>query len=283
MLKVAVPNKGSLSEGAVKLLTESGFRCQRSGRELVVADHANDMEFLFLRPRDVAIYVGNGIIDLGITGRDLAADSGAEVAELMPLNFGRSRFCFAAPKELNLSSVKELDKKRIACSYPQLLKSKLAELGLDCPVVRLDGAVELSVKLGIADAVADVVESGSTLKEAGLAILGEPLLHSEAVLIGRDAACADLPGARKLMSRIKGVIVASSYVMVEYDIRRESLENACRITPGIEAPTIAPLSNPDWVAVKAMIRKNDVNGIMDELYEIGARGIFITEIRACRM
>ena len=283
MLKIAVPNKGALSEGAVRLLTESGFRCQRTGRELTVSDPANDMEFLFLRPRDVAIYVGGGIIDLGITGRDLAADSGAAVTELMPLNFGRSRFCFAAPKELGLTEVRQLNGMRIACSYPGLLREKLAGLGLSCPVVKLDGAVELSVKLGIADAIADVVESGSTLREAGLAVVGEPLPHSEAILIGGSAGCAETPGARKLMARMKGVIVAASYVMVEYDIRRKALEAACKLTPGIESPTIAPLSNPDWVAVKAMIRKGDVNNIMDELYAIGARGIFITEIRACRI
>ena len=235
------------------------------------------------RHRSTAAAFGNGIIDLGVTGRDLEIDSGAEVEELMPLEFGRSRFCFAAPKELGLTSVQQLNGKRIACSYPQLLKSKLAELGMECPVVRLDGAVELSVKLGIADAVADVVESGSTLKEAGLAILGEPMLHSEAVLIARDSSCADLPGARKLMSRIKGVIVASSYVMVEYDIRRESLENACRITPGIEAPTIAPLANPDWVAVKSMVKRKECNAVMDELYRIGGRGIIVMEISACRL
>ena len=134
MLKIAVPNKGALSDGAVKLLTESGFRCQRSGRELVVSDHVNDMEFLFLRPRDVAIYVGNGIIDLGITGRDLAADSGAEVTELMHLEFGRSRFCFAAPKELNLTSVQQLNNKRIACSYPPASQSQACrtEFGVSC-------------------------------------------------------------------------------------------------------------------------------------------------------
>ena len=283
MLKIAVPNKGALSEGAVGLLTESGFRCRRTGRELTVSDPANNTEFLFLRPRDVAIYVGGGIIDLGITGRDLAADSGAAVTELMPLNFGRSRFCFAAPKELGLTSPCQLDKMRIACSYPNLLREKLAELNLSCSVVRLDGAVELSVKLGIADAIADVVESGSTLKEAGLAVVGEPLLHSEAILIGGKTGAGDSPAARKLMARMKGVIVAASYVMVEYDIKREALEAACRITPGIESPTIAPLSNPGWVAVKAMIRKEEVNDIMDELYAIGGRGIFITEIRACRM
>ena len=283
MLKIAVPNKGALSEGAVRLLTESGFRCQRTGRELTVSDPGNDMEFLFLRPRDVAVYVGGGIIDLGITGRDLAVDSGAAVTELMPLDFGRSRFCFAAPKELGLTSPRQLDKMRIACSYPSLLREKLAELNLCCSVVRLDGAVELSVKLGIADAIADVVESGSTLKEAGLAVVGEPLLHSEAILIGGRPDSGELPAARKLMARMKGVIVAASYVMVEYDIKREALEAACRITPGVEAPTVSPLANPDWVAVKAMVRRKECNRIMDELYDIGARGIFVADIRSCRL
>jgi len=283
MLKVAVPNKGALSEGAVKLLTESGYRCGRTGRELTVTDAENQMEFLFLRPRDVAVYVGNGIIDLGITGRDLAADSGAEVTELMNLDFGRSRFCFAAPKEQKYTDFRQLDGKRIGCSYPRLLQSKLDELGIRCPIVRLDGAVELSVKLGIADVIADVVESGSTLREAGLAVIGEPLMRSEAILIGRDQAAANLAGAPKLMARLKGVIVAASYVMVEYDIPRIALEAACKLTPGIESPTIAPLSNPDWVAVKAMIRKGETNTIMDKLYELGGRGIFITEIRACRL
>ena len=282
MLKVAVPNKGALSDGAVKLLTESGFRCQRSGRELVVTDHVNDMEFLFLRPRDVAVYVGNGIIDLGITGRDLAADSGAAVCELMPLSFGRSRFCFAAPKG-KYRSVKEFNGLRIATSYPELLKIKLTELGLDCPVVKLDGAVEISVQLGVADVIADVVESGSTLREAGLEIVGEPMLFSEAVLIGGNKELLEDETVKRLIGRIHGIQVASSYAMIEYDVPRSKVDACCRITPGLESPTVSPLADPDWVAVKAMVLRKETNKIMDELYDEGARGIIVTDLRSCRL
>ena len=281
-LKVAVPNKGALSEGAVRLLELAGFRCGRAGRELVVSDRENGFDFFFLRPRDIALYVGHGIIDLGVTGRDLALDSGAEFAELLPLGFGRSRFCFAAPKG-GFGSVAELNGKRIATSYPELLRGFLDKLALKCPIVRLDGAVEISIRLGVADAIADVVESGSTLRAAGLEILGDPLIASEALLVGRDAAVAERPEVKRLLARLRGVLVAETYAMIEYDIPRARLEEACRITPGIESPTIAPLSNPEWVAVKAMVERRQGNRIMDELYAVGARGIVVTEIRSCRL
>lgn len=281
-LKLAIPNKGALSEGAVRLLGESGYRCSRGGRELIVSDCDNGIDFVFLRPRDIALYVGRGIIDIGITGRDLAADSGAEVAELLPLGFGKSRFCFAAPAEQKLA-VADLDGKRIACSYPLLLTHMLEKLGLKCQVVKLDGAVEISIRLGVADAIADVVESGATMREAGLAIVGEPLMHSEALLIGRTPDVAERPEVRKLIGRLLGSIRASEYAMIEYDIPRSALEAGCKITPGVESPTVAPLSNPDWVAVKAMVRRKECNRIMDELYEIGARGIIVADIRSCRL
>ena len=281
-LKIAVPNKGALSEGAVRLLELADCRCGRAGRELVVSDRENGFDFFFLRPRDIALYVGRGIIDLGVTGRDLAIDSGAEFAELLPLGFGRSRFCFAAPKG-QFGAVAELNGKRIATSYPELLRGFLDKLGLDCPIVRLDGAVEISIRLGVADAIADVVESGSTLRAAGLEILGEPLIASEALIIGREAAVAERPEVKRLLARLRGVLVAETYAMIEYDIPRARLEEGCRITPGIESPTIAPLSNPDWVAVKAMVERRRGNRIMDDLYAIGARGIVITEIRSCRL
>ena len=282
LLKLAIPNKGALSEGAVKLLGEAGYRCFRSGRELIVADNANGIDFVFLRPRDIALYVGRGILDLGITGRDLAADSGAGVAELLPLGFGKSRFCFAVPAAKKIS-VKELDGLRVATSYPQLLGGILRELKLDCPIVKLDGAVEISIRLGVADAIADVVESGATLREAGLEIIGEPLMHSEALLVARNADVAERPEVKRLIGRLLGIIRASEYAMVEYDIPRTMLEQACRITPGVEAPTVSPLANPDWVAVKAMVRRKECNRIMDELYDIGARGIFVADIRSCRL
>lgn len=282
MLQMAIPNKGALSEDAVRLLQEAGYRCSRSGRELIVRDQANEIDFVFLRPRDIALYVGNGVLDLGITGRDLEMDSGAAVTEVMPLEFGRSRFCFAVPKDSGLT-VEKLDGLRIATSYPELLQQNLEKFGLKCPIVKLDGAVEISIRLGVADAIADVVESGATLKEAGLAVIGEPMLHSEAVLVSRSAELADRPEVHKLVARIKGILVARTYAMIEYDIPRASVEAACRITPGIEAPTVSPLSNPDWVAVKAMVLCKQCNGIMDELYEIGARGIIVTDIRSCRL
>ena len=282
MLQMAIPNKGALSEDAVRLLQEAGYRCSRSGRELIVRDQANEIDFVFLRPRDIALYVGNGVLDLGITGRDLEMDSGAAVTEVMPLEFGRSRFCFAVPKDSGLT-VEKLDGLRIATSYPELLRQNLEKFGLKCPIVKLDGAVEISIRLGVADAIADVVESGATLKEAGLAVIGEPMLHSEAVLVSRSAGLVDRPEVHKLVARIKGILVARTYAMIEYDIPRARVDAACRITPGIEAPTVSPLSNPDWVAVKAMVLSKQCNGIMDELYEIGARGIIVTDIRSCRL
>jgi ATP phosphoribosyltransferase len=281
-LLLAIPNKGALSEGTVALLSEAGYSCRRSGRELIVHDKDNHLEFVFLRPRDIALYVGKGIIDLGVTGRDLYTDSRAEVEELMPLNFGRSRFCFAAPKG-KYQSIKEFNGLRIATSYPELLKIKLAELGLDCPVVKLDGAVEISVQLGVADIIADVVESGSTLREAGLEIIGEPMLHSEAVLIGGSKELLDDETVKRLIGRIHGIQVAASYAMIEYDVPRSKVDACCRITPGLESPTVSPLADPEWVAVKAMVLRKETNKIMDELYDEGARGIIVTDLRSCRL
>lgn len=282
MLQLAVPNKGALSERAVSLLSEAGYRCTRSGRELIVKDQENDVNFVFLRPRDIAVYVGKGVLDAGITGRDLTTDSNAPVVEIMPLEFGRSRFCFAAPAGSGMTP-QDLDGKRIATSYPELLRKNLEKMGIRAEIVKLDGAVEISVKLGVADAIADVVESGRTLVEAGLAVIGEPMLKSEAVLIARSREIADSPDVRILMGRIKGILLADTYAMIEYDIPRAQLAAVCAITPGIESPTVAPLSNPDWVAVKSMIRRQDSNRIMDELYAVGARGIIVTEIRSCRI
>lgn len=281
-LKLALPNKGALSEGAVNLLIKAGYRCKRSGRELVIQDPENKIDFVFLRPRDIALYVGSGIIDVGITGIDLAVDSGAEVETIFPLGFGKSRFCFAAPKEKKMT-VEQFNGLRIATSYPSLLKSELAKRNLDCKVVKLDGAVEISIALGVADAIADVVESGATMREAGLEIVGEPMLCSEAVVIAGNKATAERPEVALLIARLRGIMRAAEYVMVEYNIERSKLEEACRITPGIESPTIAPLSNPDWIAVKSMVKRKESNAVMDKLYQLGGRGIIIMEISACRL
>ncbi len=282
MIKIALPNKGTLSEDAVRLVTEAGYKCRRNSSELIIQDLANEVDFYFLRPRDIAIYIGNGFLDLGITGRDLVLDSEAKVIELLPLNFGHSSFFYAVPKGSNLTPG-DFSGKRIATSYPRLVEHDLKEREIQAQIVKLDGAVEISIKLGVADAIADVVQSGKTLEEAGLMKIDKPLLKSEAILIAHSEDTTSNKDVELFLQRLKGIIVAREYVLAEYDISKDALAAACKITPGIESPTISPLSNDNWVAVKAMVKKADMNTIIDQLAALGAKAIIITEIRTCRI
>ena len=281
MLRVALPNKGQLSEPAREMLREAGYPAAHAARELVVLDPDNDVEFFFLRPRDIATYVASGQLDVGITGLDMLIDSGVEADVILELGFARSSFRFAVPAE-GATDVSALEGKRIATSYVGLLTRRLAELGVTATVVKLDGAVENAVRLGVADAVADVVETGTTLKQAGLTVVGEPLLHNKAVLIRHTGAPGDVT-VDTFVRRLQGVFVARSYVLVDYDIRAEMVVQACAVTPGIESPTVSPLHDQGWVAVRAMVPKREVHRIMDELYDMGARGILVTDILACRL
>ena len=282
MLKIAIPNKGSLSEESVALLKACGYKCKRRGRELIVIDETNSIEFVYLRPRDIAVYVGSGIIELGITGRDLAIDSSAPVKELLPLNFGNSKFFYAAPKN-EITNLEQLQGKRIATSYATIVKKDLTERGIEAEVVKLDGAVEISIRLGVADVIADVVSSGLTLKEAGLEIIGSPILESEAILVSGHTNVPEKEEAKKLVDRMQGILHARTYAVVEYDVKKDALNRACEITPGIESPTISPLAEENWIAVKSMIKRKEINSVMDKLKSIGAKGIIVTDIRTCRL
>jgi ATP phosphoribosyltransferase len=285
MLRVAVPNKGQLSDPARQMLREAGYLRAGDLRDLVVADPDNDVEFFFLRPRDVAIYVGTGTLDLGITGRDMLLDSGAAVDEVLPLGFAPATFRLAAPVG-TATTVRDLAGRRVATSYPGLLRAWLDDQGIEATVVSLDGAVENAVALGVADWVADVVATGSTMRRAGLEPVGEPILRSEALLVRRSTPGDPVeanPAVDTFVRRLQGVMVARAYVMVDYDIRNESLEAACAITPGIESPTVSPLRDSGWVAVRAMVPSVDVHHVMDELFELGAKGIIVTDIHACRL
>ena len=279
MIQIAVPNKGSLADSSIAILKEAGYRQRVDARDLVLLDPENGVEFYYLRPRDIAIYVGSGELEAGITGRDLLIDSGAPAKEVLNLGFGGSTFRFAgsADREWKIS---DLAGKRIATAYPGLVANHLKELKISAEVVRLDGAVESSVRLGVADVIADVVSTGNTLRQAGLKIFGEPILKSEAVLI-KNASQAD--GLEILMRRLQGVVTARQYVLLDYDIPRSALDRACELTPGLESPTISPLQKADWVAVRAMVPRQDTNAVMDDLWTIGARGILVTDIHACRL
>ena len=281
VLRIAVPNKGSLATAATEMLREAGYRQRTDSKELTLLDAENGVEFFYLRPRDIALYVGSGTLDVGITGRDLLLDSGAKAEEALALGFGRSRFRFAArPGEL--ADLDRLAGKRIATSYVGLVRRHLEERGLDAEVIRLDGAVETSIQLGVADVVADVVETGSTLHQAGLEIVGDVVLESEAVVVTRSDA-PDPAGFEVFRRRIDGVLVARAYVMMDYDIPEGAVEQAVALTPGIESPTVSPLHREGWVAVRSMVPRAGAQRLMDQLYWIGARGILLTDIHACRL
>lgn len=280
MLRIALPNKGSLSEPALRMLTEAGYATRRDPKQLSLTDEANGVQFFFLRPRDIAVYVGTGMLDAGITGRDLLLDSRVQAKEVMPLGFGGSTFRFAA-RTGTATRVSDLQGLRVATSYPGLVEDHLHDQGIEATVRRLDGAVEVSIELGVADVIADVVETGTTLRAAGLEVFGEPILRSEAVLIGNGSAEAS--NLDVLVRRLSGVMTARRYVLMDYDIRADLVDRACAVTPGIESPTVSDLRDPSWKAVRSMVPRDGMNQVMDELYELGARGILVTTIHACRL
>ena len=280
MLRVAVPNKGSLSDAAEQILREAGYRQRRDKKDLVQVDPANDVEFFYLRPRDVALYVGLGTLDVGITGRDMLQDSGSYAEEILGLGFGRSTFRFAAEPG-RFGTVAELAGTRVATSYVKLVEDHLAAHDVQAEIIHLDGAVESAIRLGVADAVADVVSTGTTLRQAGLEIFGDPVIRSEAVVIKRPDTDAAL--VTRLVRRLEGLIIARRWVVMEYDVHADQLDEACTITPGRESPTVSSLKDPDWFAVRAMVERERTNQVMDELDDLGAKAVMVTEILSCRL
>ncbi len=280
MLRVAVPNKGILSDSAISMLKEAGYAVRRDSQELHIVDDQNQIEFFYLRPRDIATYVGEGSLDAGLTGLDLLRDAESKAEDVADLGFGGSTFRFAAPKDSGFQNVKDLQGKRLATAYPKLIENYLAEQGVTAQIVKLDGAVESAVRLGVADAVADVVSTGNTLRKAGLSIFGPIILSSTARLIAAPGKAAL---TEKLLRRIQGVIVAREYVIFDYDCPKDLVSKATSITPGIESPTISPLADDDWVAVRALVKTAETNQVMDSLYELGARAILVSAIHAARI
>lgn len=280
MLRIAVPNKGSLAETAAEMLSEAGYTGRRDSKDLYTVDPVNEVEFFYLRPRDIATYVGSGALDVGITGRDLLLDARMPGArEVESLGFAGSTFRFAG-RPGRFTDVADLQGLRVATAYPGLVDAFLDERGIAVDIVPLDGAVESAVQLGVADAVADVVSTGTTLRQAGLEIFGPVLLQSDAVLI---AGPEEVPGTETLLRRLRGVLAARTYVLIDYDLPAHLIEQAVAVAPGLESPTISPLRDPDWVAVRVMSPRRDVNQVMDALYAIGARAILVTEILAARL
>ena len=288
MLRVALPNKGTLAEPAATMMREAGYRQRTDSRDLSIADEENDIEFFYLRPKDIATYVGSGDLQLGVTGADLKEESGSQVQSLLELGFGASKFRYAALDDGEIKTVEDLEGKRIATSYPRLVRAHLARARVRAEIVKLDGAVEISVHLGLADAVADVVSSGRTLRQHGLIVVGEPIAESEATLIEREPRpdreqTAEVAAMKRVFTeRLRGVVLARQYLMMEYDCPKTVKDAAVKITPGLQAPTISPLDDDKWVAVRSMVKRTKANKVMDQLAALGAKAILTTDIRSCR-
>ncbi|MFS0458071.1 ATP phosphoribosyltransferase [Corynebacterium striatum] len=280
MIKIAVPKKGSLSEAAVEILAEAGYKGRGHNKALNIVDEANDVEFFFLRPKDIAIYVAQGVLDLGITGRDLARDSKAKFNVVLDLGFGTSTFRYASRQGENWT-VEKLAGKRIATSYPNLVRDDLKTRGIEAEVIRLDGAVEISIHLGVADAIADVVSTGTTLRQQGLEPFGEPIITSEAVVIKREGQEVT-PAEQVVLSRIQGILHARNYLMIDYNVSTDNLDAASAVTPGLTGPTVSPLARENWVAVRAMVPRKEANHIMDKLSALGAEAILASDLRIAR-
>lgn len=288
MLRVALPNKGTLAEPASTMMREAGYRQRSDSRDLSVHDEENDVEFYYLRPKDIATYVGNGDLNLGITGHDLMDESGSPVKELLQLGFGRSKFRFAVSEHRDWK-LEDLAGRKIATSYPRLVRSHLAKKRIQVEdIVKLDGAVEIAIQLGLADAIADVVSSGRTLRQHHLKVIGEPIAESEATLIEREERHdrKDSPQTRReksiFLERLRGVVYARQYLMLDYDCPKAQLTAAQLVTPGLQSPTVSPLAREGWVAVRAMVKVNEANRAMDELAALGCTAILTSLIRSCR-
>ena len=288
MLRVALPNKGTLAEPAATMMREAGYRQRSDSRDLSIADDENDIEFFYLRPKDIATYVGSGDLHLGVTGADLKEESGSQVQSLLELGFGASKFRYAALDEGQIKTIDDLEGKRIATSYPRLVRAHLARSRIRAEIVKLDGAVEISVHLGLADAVADVVSSGRTLRQHGLVVIGEAIAESQATLIEREPRpdreqTAEVGAMKRVFTeRLRGVVLARQYLMMEYDCPKTVKDAAVKITPGLQAPTISPLDDDKWVAVRSMVKRTKANKVMDQLAALGAKAILTTDIRSCR-
>jgi ATP phosphoribosyltransferase len=288
MLRIAVPNKGSLADTTSDMLHEAGYTGRRDPKDLHVIDPQNDVEFFYLRPKDIATYVGSGDLQLGVTGADLKEESGSQVQSLLELGFGASKFRYAALDDGEIKTVVDLEGKRIATSYPRLVRAHRARARVRAEIVKLDGAVEISVHLGLADAVADVVSSGRTLRQHGLIVVGDPIAESEATLIEREPRpdreqTAEVAAMKRVFTeRLRGVVLARQYLMMEYDCPKTVKDAAVKITPGLQAPTISPLDDDKWVAVRSMVKRSKANKVMDQLAALGAKAILTTDIRSCR-
>lgn len=280
-LRVGVPSKGRLADLVNGLLKQAGLSYRRQDRSLFARVKGMDIDITFLRTDDIPVLCAEGAIDLGITGSDLVLESGVELPQRMALGVGRCRLAICVPEDSAVEKVADLDGTRIATSFPNATLGYLKTHKATARTVELAGSVEVMIALGIADAIVDLVETGSTLAANRLRILDE-IGSYETVLI-QSPSCIDTSLADRIVRRLEGVVIARSYSLLEYNVPREKLAEAKEITPGYNSPTVNALEDADWCSVRAMVKKGDVIDAMARLEAIGAHAILETAISNCRL
>jgi ATP phosphoribosyltransferase len=280
-LRIGIPSKGRLSELATELLNQAGLQFRRQERTLFALVKQLPVDIIFLRTDDIPVLCAEGAIDLGITGSDLVEESRVEVDTRMALGVGRCRLSLCVPDSSPIQSGADLDGKRIATSFPNVTRRFLSQHQADAHLVELSGSVEIMISLGVADAIVDLVETGSTLAANRLRVLTDIGSYETVLIQNRQQRHAEM--AARIIRRLEGVVIARDYSLLEYNIPRERLPDAEAITPGFNSPTISALENPGWCAVRVMVRSKDVIEVMERLESIGASAILETSIGNCRL
>ncbi|MEY3204418.1 MAG: phosphoribosyltransferase [Planctomycetota bacterium] len=281
LVRIGVPSKGRLSELAAQLLADAGLSFRRSDRSLFAKCKDMPVEITFLRTDDIPVLTAEGAIDLGITGADLVAESGADVVHRLDLGVGSCRLAMCVADDSPVTDPRQLAGKRIATSFPRITRRWLAERGVDAHFVELSGSVEVMIALGVADAIVDLVETGSTLAANRLRIFAE-IGRYETVLV-QNHRIADPALADRIVRRLEGIVIARSWSLLEYNVPRSRLAEAETITPGFNSPTVMALEDPEWCAVRAMVRRGEAHAIMERLDAIGASAVIETQIANCRL
>ena len=280
-LRIGIPSKGRLSEISGELLSAAGLNFRRQERSLFARVRDMPIDVTFLRTDDIPILCAEGAIDLGITGSDLLTESGAVVDTRLKLGVGNCRLALCIPDDSPVKRPAELDGKRVATSFPNITTGFLAQHKARPHIVDLTGSVEVMIALGVADAIVDLVETGSTLAANRLHVLAE-LGRYETVLV-QNPATPHGHIADRVCRRLEGVVIARAWSLLEYNIPEEKLAEAEQITPGYNSPTINRLEQHGWYAVRAMVKRSEVIEIMERLEQLGATAILETAISNCRL
>jgi ATP phosphoribosyltransferase len=281
LLRIGVPSKGRLAEISAQLLNEAGLTFRRPERSLFARCRDMPVEITFLRTDDIPVLCAEGAIDLGVTGADLVAESGADLVHRLDLGIGSCRLALCVAEDSTVADARQLAGQRIATSFPRITRDWLAKRGVEAHFVELSGSVEIMIQLEVADAIVDLVETGSTLAANKLRVLDE-IGRYETVLVQNHKA-ADPATADRLVRRLEGIVIARSYSLLEYNIPRARLRDAEKITPGFKSPTVSALEDADWCAVRAMVKRGEAHAIMERLEAIGASAIIETDISNCRL